>query len=689
MKKLISLLGSLTLTVSSTSAVMACRSGAKRTTDDDAKIVMDGVTQVMHDYSKALFLNQNEVKGVHVSPSSFLNTNLMNKSLESLDLKDLISSENLSNDTTYKTLVEKHFDVDKLTSDIDVSNNIYKGGVESVTSQIDLTISLFVNQLEGITDPTGLFSLITLMDINNLLSPGGMLAGLKEVLTKEGLKIIEDAFNNDIYLGMTMQQAIDSSSIGLSNALNLLVNKDSAIWLESGSVDNVKDNLEEAMSLIKINLNEIVNNGASISFDISKDLKVLAEIIRFVKTMVIYIDSYSFEQMTDNFLNRNDVLKNRNTLKFTIDNSYNTINIKKLTGILNIMVNDVDGKGEIVFKNLLAVLMGGTDTGLFAPNVAIAIGPKMSHDAYGFLIGNVAVGLMGGEAEMELPEGSPLAKIYLDSAVRSFITYGLASSFEKPQANWDTGAGVTAIALSALLDDPTAADVLAPYLQAVVDNGDRTKFESDWLAYIWSNNNQLLNFSIKNLLSLPLSELLSLFGGETEGKFDNVVSSIFDFFTRKSLKEIINNLNLEMNSLTNEQSTIDFNEIAKIFETIGEKIEEAIANPKDFWKILGYKGTGDYEENSAFDLLYKFLSKSKWIESIAKVVNVYMREYNMQVTQLNSAAKTLFDSLNVTKESSSNDKFVYSVTDGKITNKFEITLTGQTGNKVIKSITLL
>ncbi|QEH61752.1 hypothetical protein SCHIN_v1c05550 [Spiroplasma chinense] len=686
MKKLLSFLGAITITASASATVVACGKPAGQKQNE---IATDGLSQVMQDYSKLLFLNQNEINGVHVSSSSYLKVNLMNQKLSSLGMDKLAINEGLDSNATYNDVANKYFDVNNLTSGVTVSDNIYQGGVESLENQMDSTIATLLGQLTNITNPSGLLSLLTSFDMEQMLAPGGLLESFKDVLSKDNLQLLENAFSTDVYVGMTMQQTMDSSVIGLANALDQLMGE-GKLNLEY-SKEKLEANYKTAISSIGENVGGLLSGEKSISFDIATNIPALAEIIRFVRTILINLNQFG-DLTTETIKTKKEIKEIRSK---TFDSSDNKLNLKNLVSSLKFLVND--DNGYYVIKNVLASLFVSVeDTGVLG-GVSPFEEYNEGNDGYADLLASILEKVAGMET-VDTGMDEPfmeidLSTVYIKAFIRAFINIGAYG------ADDSIGAGFV---LSALAYEDTLEEGIIKDLVSKINGGlyegaytvgaevseEYQSFIVDWVSYLWTNDNKELNFNLKSLLDQPLSGLMNLFGGTTN-KFDNITSSGFDFLTSKSLKEIVNDLDAQMVELTDEQATVDFGELANIIGEIKNKIDDALANPKDFWKILGYEGKDKYTPGSAFDLLDKFLKKAGWLESVGKVIDSYLSVYAGKIRKLNTDAKTLFNSLNVTKESSNNDKFVYSVTDGKITNKFEITLTGETGNKVIKSIALL
>ncbi len=673
MKKLLGLLGALGLTVSAGATVVACQAESEQINFDN-KSQQDSISKIMSSYSKGLFLNQNELgkNKYHFSSEYLMAKKIKNSYLSDLGLKDFNENEGVMDTTRYSEIYNKYLDSNLLSDDLKLSDDIYQGEVLSPESSIISTLSSITGMVPTIlnllSDPSKVGQLLlgfasNVDKISSIISPS-VLKTLANVLNDETLETLENAFSNDIYKDMSYQEALNSSVIGLSNVVNKLINGKNVKKLAYKSNEDIKTNFKEATNVIATNVLGLFSGEKSFKFDILENIDSIAEVIRFVRTMVLYLDSFKDELVKETPLTINDVDKKR-TQKIGINK--NSFDVKKILEILEKMVKDDSG---VVFKNLVNIFLSTNEKIEFNKPYK-----STASDGYMSIITAVVEKLAGGES---LKVGT--FEIYVSSFVRKLFDYGLGQKVDK-----DPFPGIFA-ALPTFIDK--LPEMLKKILKPINDNNnDWEKFSKDWLGYLWNNNNPKLNLSIKGLLNNPIKNILSGgllgIGGNTEKpkKFNQQMSTFSLIFGEKSLADIIKDLNSSLQPTNSDSFTINFD----IFKDLIVKMRKddtlvrALRDVENMFFILGLEKTSDGKANikadSVLEQLFKIVKEVKpVVEPLMKVIDGYLKSYNKSMDEVTSEAFELFKKLTVTTEIKDINDFIYTVSDGKITNKFEIKL---------------
>ncbi|ARU91513.1 hypothetical protein SCLARK_00904 [Spiroplasma clarkii] len=306
MKRLLGLLGAISLTASATAGVVACSP-----TGESAEKITEALPGLMSQYSKALFISQQGTtkSKTHVSSDYIFANILGNQKFSDLGIEKLATSNELTGDDTLNRLSEKHLDVLNLTSNAELKGNVYLGGTLDLETEVDSTISSILSMAPTII---GLFanpanaanaisSITSLIDIESLLS-GDLLEQVKTIASDENLTHLEAAFSNDVYKDMDFIDAMNSTMIGLANAIEQLVNQDKATIYDYKTVDEINKNFKLAIEGLGQNIYGLIDGTKAISFDISKDMLAVAEIIRFVRTLLVYLNTFTYEEMTGDLI---------------------------------------------------------------------------------------------------------------------------------------------------------------------------------------------------------------------------------------------------------------------------------------------------------------------------------------------------------------------------------------------------
>ncbi|AUB31680.1 MOLPALP family lipoprotein [Spiroplasma floricola] len=676
MKKLLSIMGALTMTTSTASVVVACgKNSTNKGTENDVK--QDTISKLLSQYSKTLYINQKTLSDgkSHFSSQYTMENKVKYEYLSTLGLTDFDKSEEVESNTKYDTVAKKYFDTNLLSDNLKLSDNVYQGYVvdpsKSTEGILGKIKSMLPTILDFLSNPEGLKDMLGLVAndpgaISGIITPE-ILKTLGKVINQENLKYLENAFSNDIYKDMSYQTSLDSSVIGLSNALDKILNGKNVQKLKYSNQSEVDSNKEAAKEKLGTNIKSLILGEKSLNIDYIENIDSIAEIIRFVRTLLIYIEQFSYDEMTSNVLTLEQIEAKR-----TAKVQSNTIDLKQLFKKLSFMVNK-DETG-VSFKNFIGVLFA-TNSNSFSLDKDFE---NNKNDGLMGLVSKVAQKAMGKEfIEVDAPFIGKM-KIYINALIRSIINGGLAEEYG---GDLFTIFLMAATQMTDMLPSP-----IKEFMEKIVKNNDSDKFSADWMGYLWNNSNKLLNFSIKNLMSTPINEinLSSLFGGassKSNNKFNQSRAGLLDYLNKKSIKDIVNEFNTAFDITTNAK--INFSDFGELVARLSKDntLEKALNNLDKMFEILGYNSNGTIKQGSVLEQLFKILGDIKEIIGGANsVIKSWIKNSDQLEKQFEKEASDLLKTLKVTTKKNSINDFQYNVTDGNVEYVFNIKLTYNKNN---------
>ncbi|QEH61758.1 hypothetical protein SCHIN_v1c05610 [Spiroplasma chinense] len=700
MKKLLSILGAMSITASASASVVAC-GPAKVTNLYTDNVSQETIAKLMSQYAKGLYLNQNgeQTTKSHISSSEVFNNMVKDQYLDDLGLEGFDESLGISKYTRFNEVASNFINTENLTSKVEVSERVWQGGVVSMENQVPELLQSVVDMapslIGALANPAALAGMLENLDISAFIQPE-VLKVMANVLTEENFQLIENAFSNDVYENMSVQQSLDSSVIGLANAMANLTGTGTDKFIQSSGFD--KDTLDTDLetnynlainSLIK-SIGGFMGGSVSIKFDLVESVPAVAEILRFVRTLLVYLNSFTYEDYTNaEGVKAVDVKTKRDTSMNEIDN---TTDIKKLLDVLKYMVNDQDGNGVVVLKNVLGILAATSSSvacvvSETVPNTGVY---PSEHAAFGDLITKILFAMTGMS---EIVEANPIPsipsmvlKVNVKSFLRDLINSG-ANMKGKSSANWSVSSQTNQVLTGMFANTSLVTEPLKSILEAIKEKGDSTTFKNDWVAYLWDNDNEALNMSIKGMLDQPLSGLMSLFGETEVAKklgFDVKTSTAFDFLLNKSLKTIVNDLSAAVDTAKNTE--FNFDDITKVIQACrkDDALVNALRDPENLMSHLGLVD-GKVIEGSVLDVISKTVGTYDWLVKVLQVIQGYLNEGN----NLAKLVKDQLKEIKVETTIKGTNTFVYTVSQGDVTNTFEIAMKQVKNKLVIDKITLV
>lgn len=691
MKKLLSLLGALSLSASASIAVVSCSTKSDELIENNVK--KSAIPALMEQYSKALFISENGAgdNKTHVSSKYIYNNIIGSSKLQDLKLDELTQLENASGKDTFATISNRYVASD-LTDGVTVSDKVYQDG----TVTLETEIPDFINKVlefgpllfDGLNSPETIIGLIDGMDLESFLSED-LLTSLAPVLTAEALTTLKGAFSAGVYQGLTFTQSINSSIIGLTNAVDELVNQEEATKYSYATANDIKNNFNGAVDNLVGNIDGLTKGEKTISFDLAKNISAVAEVIRFVRTLLVYLNSYSFEEMTSSVLT---VAKIRSHRSAAFSSTANDFDIKKFVKVLNVMVND--DKTGTVFKNFLGALLVSEkdvevlELGFLGTSLKGINYDSSSEGGYAQIATKYVAKMAGFESIKTDILVYKNVDMYLSSLVRGLIN----QQFGQQQSI--LGIKVIDMVIEKL---PEFSETLPEFLGTIIrkineNDGNMDKFKADWMGYLWNNDNALLDFKLIDYVDQPIKDLFSLFGLAEAAKpvkgFDVQTNSAMDFLGNRSLKDIVSDLNTKFESSKNN-TVVKFSSFADLLELCAkdDSLANALKDPKNLIKNLGWDGQ-KIVAGSILEKLIDVLKENSWLSDFISLVKTYKTAYENQLKAIKTDIISQLAKTTVVTTENGTDNYTFTVSNGTVTVKYTIQLSEVNNKKVIQSISI-
>ncbi|AOG60001.1 hypothetical protein SHELI_v1c00460 [Spiroplasma helicoides] len=704
MKKLISLLGVVSISASSLSFVVSCQKDNRQfDNSNDQKNIQQLLTQ----YSKALYLNENEIDTtsdglgkIHYSSSYVMSDHVKNNYLSSLGLNDFDGVE-INDYSRYSDIAQKYFknSTDIIDQNTQVDDSVYKGEVISLESPSGImgTIMSLVQSLPTImgalSNPAALAPLLAVLSkkLDTLVSPS-LIHQLGNILSADVLKDLEKAFSFDAYKDengnvFSYEDALNSSIIALSNSLDKIVNKDSdKAALANNNKENINNNIKDAAKLIGSNISGIFKKTKSLSLDILTDAKYIPGVLYFLRTLLVYLNSFKLKTLTNDKLSIVDIDKQRTA---TIKQEDNVLDLKNIVDVLSTLTEDTDGNGGTVLKNLIGAILA--TPGDKTPDDAKALGLNTPYTGEKHGLMTVITGLLSEMLGGENLQAGP-ATINVDSFLRIFINWGFGYN--------SSDAASLIGALYSFKD--SLPDMLKSFLTNIGEADWKANFgeKGKFINYLYSSD-KALGASVKKLLQNPIGDILklpllsSLLGGsaDAEKKFDDKKDVTFGFLLSTSVQKIVADLKSNLDKVKDESKyVINFDLFGKLFKSlyIDDLFKKATEDIPNMMHILGLSDDNkSFKDGSPLAILQTIITN--YIGVLSDLVNEItglMNEYNKKLAKTKVVANSVFDSLEVNVESSLTNDFTYKINDKKtnVTNTFEIKLAYEGKYLVVRNI---
>ncbi|AKU79775.1 Vmc-like lipoprotein signal peptide domain-containing protein [Spiroplasma turonicum] len=698
MKKLISLLGVISITASSISVVTACGNNEQNSFNNSQD--QNNVSKLMTQYAKALYLNQNEINtdtndsqglgSLHYSSSYIMNDFVKDNYISNLGL-DSFEGVETSDYTRYSDISEKYFknSVELVDEQTNVDSSIYQEGV--VAPEISGTMGTITSLvqslpliLNNLSSPEKFISLMGILSkkLEELISPN-LLKTLGKVLNNDVLKDFENAFSinslkDDKNEFFNYEDTLNAGIIALSNSLDKLINKDSSDeTLTYNNSDNINLNIKSASKKVANNLNQLIKGEKKLSFDILTDVSVVPGILYFLRNLLVYINTIKIDMDKVDEIKLFTISEIDEIRTKKLDENSNQLDIKNIVNILYVITNDEKEKGSTVLKNIIGILLATPGDEKPDDSTGTLISSPYNGKKNGLIniISEFAIKLLGSE----YLEGKILSMeyiIYIDQFVRSFINWGIG---------YKSSEGTLTNNFSLVLSFLNEKDILNNFdgfIKDFIINIGKNDWDEyfknpgKWIDYLYDNNNEKLNLSIKKMLSEPIENLLnsSLFSSNDEVVkiFDNKKDLGLGFLMSESVKKIINTIYKTITLKENENLNyvIKFDSFANLFNSLykNDALQNALSDIDNFMNNLGLNKDNTIAKDSPLDRIQTILNENLgWLSGIISIINNMISEYNKRLSNTKKVANSIFLNLDVSIKSNSLNDFEY-VVKNKLTN---------------------
>ncbi|AGR41392.1 lipoprotein [Spiroplasma taiwanense] len=635
MKRLLSLLASLSIITSTSITVIACET---KTPKEDETFDQEKMKEFLGEVSKSLYLNKSGYNIDYVLETYSFKSN--QKSLTSSELKEF---------------KEKYFKNGLIGSNLKTTGFEYTKGQQPGDKDLLLGITTVANSifsLSGQTDEEKAESLKTTLSellkyFNVELTPETIKeAGPIIDQVANSLESFGDALSMEKYQNMTWTQTINLSFIGIANGLKKLVKDSTADFNEEDisatNFKNAMQNLE--LSLTKLRDKKIVLDETTVL----SNLDSIAKIVNFARICMLYLSNFIVSDQFEVDLTAEQVNEFRNKKISTIADS-NILNFKEMFEKVKetIFGSNSSTNAPIALKNVLKLLFLNTtqdyyknmifdlsdiDLSDFSEVIQKIIQSLQEFQKDDFVDGDLGFNY----AMTRILNGSIDIKKLLDSLPDMFkgiiealnlnIPAILVNLIGKIASNTPITKGLNS-ALITLIFSLLGVELEDSKIQKLVDglNGEN---DVDLLNLLWNEDflGAILgkpaneSWALKNLLEKPLSSLLGI---------NNILE--FEFIEgAETLKEIVE---LIFEKIQNaEEIKIDFTAIGSLLKKLApifkdmptsvdalvNKIKEAgiladLYQVKD--NLIGLKDLLKYVQDTVAD------QKAKMIENIKTEYN--------------------------------------------------------------------
>ncbi len=350
MKKLLAIFGSSLLVVSPAILVVSCTKNEKIIDDISLQTAVEQI-------GKSIYLTDTKNYNFDYQMDGILKNKRI-KDISNIYGNDNYTKDDLNSYSRFDELYRYYFDKNLFNDNLKVAETInFEGNIKPQNSATLETILVTIpNLLELLGNGkiiALLFKLSTIFPsfIVNL-SDNYLVSYLDKILSKENSDAFSNAFSNEPYADFTNQESLNSAIIGFSNSIDYLIGNKNQLQIPTK--DEVEGELFlNSISKLTTNLKSIFNNEKSIGLDLIIDLPAIAEIVRFVRTLIVYIANgvgtiYTESESSGNKNYFKQIEAFRNT---KIDATKNEINVLKFLDFLESTYKNGDG-----LKLILALL---------------------------------------------------------------------------------------------------------------------------------------------------------------------------------------------------------------------------------------------------------------------------------------------------------------------------------------------
>ncbi|WP_338972185.1 MOLPALP family lipoprotein [Spiroplasma endosymbiont of Panorpa germanica] len=626
MRKLLSILASVSLTASVATTTVSCTSNkmnlevARQANDiNNLKI---GVAQA----AKSLVLNHENDLSIDYTMDNFFSPSVIEDNFSGFNKNDF---QGVSR-TRFTAMFKKYFNSknpikkDSLNSSLEIKDGRKPQSGGSILTSLagfsglikTITSGNFLELIIGMADSSGL--------VEEMLDPllGKTVAGL---LDEQTLNALGQAFDLSCYNGMAYQDVLQNGMNSLSNGLVRLSNNPNNLTYAKIGVPSDKNNDNLASENLQKTLPKIKSILANL--DIVENLQAVGDILHFAIITLTYLNQFDkFRSFTPSDSEHLFVSgeKNITTLNKIRDQNFNVTDsepdIKKLVASLKFYLSvdekDVEGRN---FQRLISILFESKS--IMKP----LAGPSFSVGGINWLFKPI-VGIIAEMNDM--------------NNFTAGIFEGILGIFANNLANQDS------------------LKVLIKYLKGPVVWRFLPEEMKEMVKMI-ENSEEYYNNPYKAFYSgSGLGPIINMMSSTSSNDSLNIKSFLGS--VSPTIDAMADKLNVDRYENVNSSSTIKIQELGKFFTAVGEKeewtdssgkkktttvLEHALTDSKNMFENLGYdKKTKSFVSNKPLSILKNFLSQSadglSDIDDILSMVgekkHIENQAFNEEVNKLTS-----------------------------------------------------
>ncbi|AGR42056.1 hypothetical protein [Spiroplasma diminutum] len=347
MKKLLSIVSSTLLVISPTSLLVSCTNTKKILDSTSLKVAVEQI-------AKATYLSETEGYDFKYQFDDILKTKRI-KDISSIYGQNTYTEDGLSSFSRFNDLYKYYFQNQLFTNNFKSSENILNGNIKPKnTSNLETLLVTMPNLLEllpnvitKLSEGNILSSIIDLIlatpSIVQTIKNNYLFSYLNKILSPENASLLSNAFSNEIYKGFTNQETLNSAMIGFSNGIDYLVGNNNKLLVPTKGQSS-GENFLISIEKLTNNLTLLNKKEKTIKLDLILDLPAIAEIIRFVRTLIVYTANgikYIYTNEKQNETNYFSIINEYRQDDFSEDS--NELDFMKMINLLSSTYANGDG----------------------------------------------------------------------------------------------------------------------------------------------------------------------------------------------------------------------------------------------------------------------------------------------------------------------------------------------------------
>ncbi|WP_027063324.1 MOLPALP family lipoprotein [Mesoplasma seiffertii] len=631
MRKLLCILGALTIVASSSATIVSCGTvpnniGYSETVNNETNLKL-----VTAEIAKTLILNDQTGIDANYMFDNFTSGQRLN-SIEGFDLTEPTMTQYTRLNEWTKNYFSSPSVFNKQTIKTNANLTVRKQVVSNGQGILE-TIAGLGDAIKLLTKGNALEAIVGIIS-NSVILQAFISTDLADFIKTLNLPIaaidqLAYAFDDLAYDGYSYQEVVNASSIELSNGLRNILGFEN---LAEVTVDNDINNFNQATDNIGQMLGSLIGQKAEVNVNMFNSARGLAQVIRFGRGLLSYMmqfDQYRSYQPQDgkklfsSSQNNNKVVDEVLKKQFVKNETQNDNNIdfkKLMVNITSIFTVDEQGYN---FQKLMAMFFAKTP-GLI-PSSKSGLAPLVNQILKSVVEANVPNGKLIG-AFIPTLSGS-----IFDALANRGTLDGLISAITLASIGFSEELKVIAKQVTSAL----SASKLNKNFYGELYNGDVMHELGPVLAPLGINLGTSTGFNIKAMLSTPIIDNQSI-----SGLLNNIceeleldVHTVVEDGKYSEQPIVLSKISTVIRSLTN-QVTWREQVNGQINVVTTSVLERALRNPYEMFEVLGYNNkTGKFNKDSPLAAIKDMLGDGVAIAEMLKVLKVFSHATDTSINQ--------------------------------------------------------